>query len=425
MDGIKDLLLNILFLLVPIFTYQTFWGDKMETVSPTPRHRGVFAVLSSISTILCMTFPVYNIPGFVLDLRLIPMLFAFLYGGYRVGVITTLVMFAYRIYIGGFNSGFFYMLWSFPLQIIVVCFFVSRFRTYSRKGKMTALTFLTLPQLIGTAFFIIARTQVPFYKNEYLSFFTFFIVVHICAIWLCAYLIENMRERIALRSEIRRAEKLQVLGDLAASIAHEIRNPMTVVRGFLQLLQENQIPKEKQHLFLKMGIEELDRSETIISNYLSFARPQVEKEVRINLTERIDHCVGIISSFATLHNVVVHKNIQPNLFVTGDPEKLSQVLINLIKNGIEAMPDGGTIEIVSSLVHQDVQIQVIDSGIGMSAEEVSRIGDPYFSTKEKGTGLGLMVSFRIIQSMQGNVQVKSEKGKGTQFTISLPALLAE
>ncbi|MGZ4111631.1 MAG: LytS/YhcK type 5TM receptor domain-containing protein, partial [Tumebacillaceae bacterium] len=150
MIGIKDLLLNILFLLVPIFVYQTFWGDKAESVSITPRHRSVIAVLSSISLILCMTFPVTYIPGYLLDLRLVPLLLAILYGGYGVGLIVTVSMFAYRIYIGGADPGFYYMLATFPVIILAAFYFVSRFGRYGRKGKTTLISLLILPQLIGT-----------------------------------------------------------------------------------------------------------------------------------------------------------------------------------------------------------------------------------------------------------------------------------
>ncbi|HEU4964140.1 MAG TPA: ATP-binding protein [Bacilli bacterium] len=422
MYGFKDLLLNLLFLLLPIFLYQTFWLDRNPNQSPR-RNRVAICFLSLVGVSLCMTFPVSTIPGFVLDLRLVPLILGVLYGGYGTGVIVVLYTFLYRYLLGGVGTGFWLMMISFPLMLGAAFWLSKRFNTYSRKRKTLIATLLALPALIPVDLAVFAKWGYSYSENPHFLFMLAFTLVYLFSIWITVYLIENIRYKAMMHAEVQRAEKLDVLGQLAASIAHEIRNPMTVVRGFMQLMKENQIPAEKRDMFLSLSIDELDRSETIINNYLSFARPQHERIERIDVSARIRHVAEVMNSFALLHNVEIDLQLEDGLYIQGDPMAFAQVLMNLCKNGIEAMPSGGTLQLRSCRHRDRVEIDVIDSGIGLSKEETERLGDPFFTTKEKGTGLGLMVSYRIIHSINGQIEVNSEKGKGTRFMIQLPALV--
>lgn len=418
MSGIQDLFLNFLLILIPIFIYQSFWVERRDFVPH--RNRAAITVLTAVSILLCMTFPLRLSPDYLYDLRLIPLLLGILYGGRRSGLLLIAVLFAYRLFLGG--NGLWVALGTYPVVLLIAFCLAPRFRYFARGQKvMLAVLLATLSSTLVNLVILLSEGM-PFFANEDLPLFAAYTLLHAFGMWLALYLIENMREKVHMRREIQRAEKLQVLGELAASLAHEIRNPMTVVRGFLQLLLEGRLDKEKEALFLRMSIEELDRSEKIITNYLSFARPKTEEEqISFDVGERIAHVTGIISSFALLRSVEIRQHTELGLFVEADPAKLSQVLVNLFKNGIEAMPTGGTLTIQASRENRRVIIDVRDTGIGMTKEETAQLGSAFYTTKESGTGLGFMVSYQLIQAMNGTIEVTSEKDIGTRFTISLPA----
>lgn len=401
--------------------YQTFWMDRYGSGS-SKRNRLAICLLSIVSVALCMTFPVTTIPGFQLDLRLVPLILGVLYGGYATGLAVVLFTFVFRYSTGEIGAGFWLMTLSFPLMLAAAFWLSKPFNRFSRRRKTLFAILLALLIIIPTNLMVLRDWGFTYPGNPYLLFLLTFTLIYLFAIWMTVYLVENMRQKSVMQTEVQRAEKLDVLGQLAASIAHEIRNPMTVVRGFLQLLKDNQIPDEKKQRFLELSIDELDRSETIINNYLSFARPQNELIERIDVSSQIRHVAGVMNSFALLHNVEIELTLEDGLFIQGDKMAFSQVLMNLCKNGIEAMPGGGVLRLRALREGERVVIDVIDSGVGMSKEEAARLGDPFFTTKEKGTGLGLMVSYRIIQSINGQIEVSSEKGKGTQFMIQLPAM---
>ncbi|TCP55700.1 two-component system sporulation sensor kinase B [Tumebacillus sp. BK434] len=421
MAGIQEVLLNLLFILLPIFIYQNFWVDKMGTAMPQ-RNGIAIGSLSIASLLLCMTFPVSVIPGFVLDLRLVPMLIGILYGGWRVAVCIAIALFGYRVLIGQLGIGFLLMSISFPVVMAMAVLLAKRYLKIGRRQKLIFANLLLLLLLIPTNLIIMYSSQATPWASPYLPFLAFFTLINLLAVWLAVYLIENIREKAHLRVEVLRNEKLYVLGELAAAIAHEIRNPMTVVRGFLQLLQQQSVPPDKQLMYLELSIAELDRSESIISNYLAYAKPQIDKHEGIDVSERVRSVTGVISSYATLRSVTVESRIEDGLQITGNPEQFSQVLMNLFKNGIEAMPQGGTLQVRAYMRARQICLDIIDNGVGMTAAELARLGNPYYSTKENGTGLGLMVTYQIIHSMYGHVQVTSEKGKGTQFTLTFPQL---
>lgn len=381
-------------------------------------------LMSAASLLLCMTFPVVVDPGYFFDLRLVPFVLATLYCGPRTGAILMALMFVYRYWNGeGLDSGLLLIAVQFPVLLAIVSLLSKRFRSSTLAQKTFIALTLVLFETVVTNGLILWSMDQPMLENPLAPMVLLFILVNLFSTWIALYLIESMLEKKRLREEIFRAEKLHMLGELTASIAHEIRNPLTVVNGFLQLLLENddRIGEEKRHMYLQMGIDELNRAEKIIANYLSFARPQLESVERIDMAERIHHAASIITSFALLRNVQIEKQAEDGLHVSADPEKISQVLMNLLKNGIEAMPEGGTLTIRASRSADRVVVTIRDTGIGMSGAETAKLGVPYYSTKEAGTGLGLMVCYQIVHSLGGTIDVTSEIDKGTQFRIVLPA----
>ncbi|MGV2486650.1 UNVERIFIED_CONTAM: sporulation sensor histidine kinase KinB, partial [Bacillus mycoides] len=224
-----------------------------------------------------------------------------------------------------------------------------------------------------------------------------------------------------LRTEMQKSEKLNIVSELAASVAHEVRNPLTVVRGFIQLLESTEDVKNKD--YMRLVLAELDRAEQIISDYLNLARPQIEKKEHICLSAQLIEMTTLMSSFAAMQGVYLQVEISESLYTIGDKTKLKQAIMNVVKNGIEAIQGNkGYLKVTAIQKDELIIIRVKDSGVGMTKEQLVRLGQPYYSLKEKGTGLGLMVTFSILQAHNGTLEYKSESGKGTEAIIILPAV---
>ena len=234
-------------------------------------------------------------------------------------------------------------------------------------------------------------------------------------------ILRDVTETKKLQSEMKKLGELKTISQMAASISHEVRNPLTVVRGFNQLLKNHDLTKEQKELYIQLSLEELDRAEGIIADYLTFAKPSLEHLQLLDVNKEIDYIVQILNPYATMSNIFmrVERDNDP-LHIFGESKELRQSLINIIKNGIESMEPGGTLIIQVKKVQENAVIIIKDTGKGMSTEQIEKLGTPYYSTKDNGTGLGTMVAFSIIKAMQGEIEVESELGKGTRFSIAIP-----
>lgn len=239
------------------------------------------------------------------------------------------------------------------------------------------------------------------------------------------YLLDEIK---ATQGQLIQAEKLSSLGQMAASIAHEINNPVAGVLVYTQLLAKkiagDTISKEKALDYLgKMG-SELTRSSKLIRNLLDFARQSEPSLTKVNINEVVDRAFNLVGHQANLQNIEVIKEFNPSLpKVMADYDQLQQVCANLILNAIQAMPEGGTLTLRTSAGDSQLKMEVQDTGCGISQENMRKLFTPFFSTKEKGkgVGLGLAVAYGIIQRHQGRIEVQSEEGKGTTFTVYLKA----
>lgn len=217
---------------------------------------------------------------------------------------------------------------------------------------------------------------------------------------------------------LERTEKLKIISDLAASVAHEVRNPLQVTRGFLQLLAGRGDNDSKR--YFNIAVSELDRASGIITDFLTFAKPELDTVSALNLAEELAQLEVIIAPHAAMHGGSLRINAEPGLTILGSSSKFKQALINLLKNSIEAFKDEGYIEINAYAEGDEAVLWIKDNGEGMDEAQVAKLGVPYFSTKSKGTGLGTMVTFRIIEVMKGTIEFKSRKGEGTEVLIRLP-----
>lgn len=215
------------------------------------------------------------------------------------------------------------------------------------------------------------------------------------------------------------AQKLAVAGQIAAGIAHEVRNPLTSVNGFLQLMK-TQYPERTD--YFDIIFSEIKRIDFVLSELLVLAKPQSVNFQEVRLHELLEQVITLLKTNAVLSNIDLKQPFkkQDAGAILADANQMKQLFINLIKNAIEAMPEGGSIYISTEKVMNEWKIIIQDEGKGMSEENIQKIYDPFFSTKKEGTGLGLTICATILKDHHGRMEVSSELGKGTAFHIYLP-----
>ncbi|MCC3372700.1 HAMP domain-containing sensor histidine kinase [Cohnella sp. REN36] len=231
-------------------------------------------------------------------------------------------------------------------------------------------------------------------------------------------LLRYSKELELYNHNLQRTEKLEIISDLAASIAHEVRNPLQVTRGFLQLLAGRADPKSKS--YFELATNELDRASDIITDFLTFAKPEMDTVSVLDVPAELKKIESMMAPLAAMHGGVIRFHAEDRLYVVGNASKFKQAFINMIKNSIEALNKEGWIEIKAVARDGQVVVWIRDNGEGMDEEQLAQLGVPYFSTKTKGTGLGMMVTMRIIEVMRGTIEFRSQKEKGTEITIRFP-----
>lgn len=232
----------------------------------------------------------------------------------------------------------------------------------------------------------------------------------------------DVTEEKKFQREIIQSEKLAVVGQLAAAMAHEIRNPLTSIKGFLQLLHRLKTMEQEGEIkeYTRIMVEEVDRMEKIIRDFLLMTKPSDVIRETISLDTVIERVLVLVQNQAILRNIQVNTELCELPPVLMHKEAIQQVVLNLMQNALEAMNVGGTLTVRTEEEDKYVMLRVIDTGIGMTDEEIQNLGSPFYSTKTEGTGLGLTVSSKIIKEHRGQLEVQSEKGVGTTITIRLP-----
>jgi two-component system, sporulation sensor kinase A len=233
----------------------------------------------------------------------------------------------------------------------------------------------------------------------------------------------NITDRIKNDAALRNLDRLSIIGQLAAGVAHEIRNPLTSLKGFSKLLKRS-ADKEKQEDYLSIIMEELDRIDMIVNEFMSLAKPQAILFERENIISILDSTIKILNPQALLYNVQIVSDYQIEMVpLLCSPNQLKQVFVNFIKNAIESMPIGGKVHIAVRKVEENrVQITFTDEGVGIGEEMMQYLGTPFYTTKDKGIGLGLTVSNKIIIEHNGTMKIDSQIGKGTTVCVELECL---
>ncbi len=252
---------------------------------------------------------------------------------------------------------------------------------------------------------------------------------------------ETLEEEVASKThdlrlaqeQVLRSEKLSSVGLLAAGVAHELNSPLTGILTYAHLVARNCAEGSETRADMEVIVQQADRCASIIRQLLDFSRERAPEKHAQDIRPIIDQVIALVEHQASFHGIQIHRDYAdrvPDVLI--DASQMQQVLINLLVNSAEAMPEGGTLT-VSNRIHGEldgceepsIEIRVSDSGIGIPAESIPKIFDPFFTSKEvgKGTGLGLAVSYGIVERHGGRIDVQSVEGEGTTFTIILPAVI--
>ena len=234
---------------------------------------------------------------------------------------------------------------------------------------------------------------------------------------------KDITKQEAEKERTMQSEKLSTAGQLAAGIAHEIRNPLTAINGFMKLLRSS---KDKSDQYISIIESELKRIEFIVNELLVLSKPQRNHtSTPLNVISLIDQVITLMNGQASLKNIqiVTQYPDRPFILIMGVENQLKQVFINLLKNALEAMNHGGTIHVYLQVNDNEVQIHVQDQGYGMTKDQIEALGKPFYTTKDTGTGLGFMITQNIIHNHGGAITVDSILEQGTTFTVSLPKIM--
>jgi two-component system, sporulation sensor kinase B len=411
LEHIGHVLYHVLIVLFPILIYYLLTIQDNHS-SPKLNPNKLLGMII-IMLLLTITFPVTYANGFAYDFRIIPIFVALLYTGFFQGIAVILIMLGYLLLLG--DTKVFFSIVNYAIIIVIFYFLLKKYHSLLLNKKLIVLSIIYSFIVITRAIVLVKYNQI----DQLLVMILFSIVTWITLL-LVVLIIENLKQQILLQRELRRSEKMNVVSQLAASVAHEVRNPLTTVNGFLQLISRDDNITDKQRNYIDITLSELNRAQSIINDYLSLAKPNNSNTQLVNISEELSKTVELMTSYTDIQSIEVETFIEDSLYINGNKDEIKQVLINIIKNAIEAIGNDGLLQINAFAKEQDLIVKITDNGPGMTKEQLSKIGTPFYSTKDKGTGVGLTICFQIIEQLKGSIDVESTVGKGTSFLIKLP-----
>ncbi len=230
---------------------------------------------------------------------------------------------------------------------------------------------------------------------------------------------QDLTQLKRLETEMKQKEKWAAIGELSSNIAHEIRNPLASLKGSIEMLKEDTVPKNYKERLMEIALNEMERLDRIITDFLTYSRPTPPEFKRFELHGILDETIELLKNVEQ-NNISINKKYTGRLELNADPQKMRQVFWNLGINSIEAMPEGGELIISTRNRDRSAEITFKDFGAGIDEKNIEKIFYPFFTTKENGTGLGLAIAYRIIEEHNGRINVNSSPGVGTTFEIILP-----
>lgn len=412
MEVTKHLFLNLSILIIFLF-FSFILVDKSKKITLSKSSYIVFFI---VMLWICIQFSYNPISSARFDLRIIPLVIGGLYIG--IGPILVAAAIIMRSFFG-INSGLFLTTLLFiPYAIVVWRIFPWFWKQGPGRRILISICFgMTLSAL--TVMGMVLSDTHAYWLDVWIAY----LIIPALGIGIISYAIEFIQKNIEMRQQLVKAEKLKAVEQMGAAISHEIRNPLTAASGFVQLLEDDHLPRQKRKEYLSIVKEELNSAERVIQDYLTFAKPSIETYEELNLKSELKQIINIVQPLAKQNSVEIITDFSVIGMIKGDRQKFRQCFVNVLKNAIEAMPNGGYLSVSTEFNQTYVTICVNDTGMGMTDKQIERLGEPFYSTKGKnGTGLGMMVVYSIVRAMGGTISVESKEGVGTTFLFKFPTL---
>ncbi len=286
-----------------------------------------------------------------------------------------------------------------------------------RGGLLEAgiISLLVLPYILTTNFdnfeYVGEIVEILFY---------FFIAALVGALVEREYNARQKQQEAEL--QVERSQKLSLVGQIAAGVAHEIKNPLASIKGAADILTDEKTSLEDMREFRDILDSEVKRIDATVSEFLAFARPKETKREPVNFSEIVQASVKQLSTQARQQELTIESNLTGNIVVNGDISKLRQMVLNLLINAIQASQSGNVVTISLSVEKKSAKLQIIDTGTGIKEEDLKRAYEPFFTTKASGTGLGLAIVKSIVDNHDGTITIESKEHEGTTVTVIIPII---
>lgn len=412
MEITKHLFLNLSILIILLFFYLICFDKYKKLLTLKPILIFLFTGLIWV----CVQFSYDPVPFSRYDLRIIPLVIGGLYLG--IGPILVLALIIMRSFfgwdIGLLETSILYG----PLAIV---FWIMTPWYWKQSSSRRILIAVFLGMILGIL--TIGGMELFHPHTNWIDAWFAFLVIPPLGIAIVSYAIEFVKKNNQMRLQLIKTEKLKAVEQMGAAISHEIRNPLTAASGFVQLLQDDYLPRHKRREYLALVKDELLSAERVIQDYLTFAKPALEAYEELNVKSELKQIINILHPLANQNSVEINTDFSVIGFIKGDQQKFRQCFINVLKNAIESMPNRGYLSLKTEYDQEYVSVTVKDTGVGMTKEQLERLGEPFYSTKgSKGTGLGMMVVYSIVRAMGGWIRVESEVEAGTVFHFHFPAI---
>jgi two-component system sporulation sensor kinase B len=377
----------------------------------------VLAVLCGISIIICMTFPVSIHNGYVLDFRFIPLIIAFIYGGFRVGFILSIVLITYRFIIGGIG---FYLggLWMTTFFVVAFQLILPKAEKWNSKWKKFYPYFLLTCSLI---FFALGTQFLDDYTftNRELALWGWFSILNYITFWMIMYLQNTMKEIEAVSEKMIQFEKSHTLNHLLVFLSQQLSLPINNAKEMITSIETEQLPAHQAASLRKID-SELSMAEQSLKQYLSFLDDHKETQGTWSFVNELENVVDLMKMYANVHQVELgySSTAEEDVAVKGDRSMVRFALINLIKNAIEECGPKGRVNVYLHEMLKEIYIVIEDNGDVVLSNVLPQFGMD--AAKEKGTGFGLVSTYKIAESMGGRVEVEKTPNEGTTFSLYFP-----
>ena len=411
----ENILLSIIFILFPLFSYLFY--VIYNKIEDSRKKEFIFVLAITSTVILIMRYGYTHLLGdisYLISLINIPIIIAYLYGYRRTGLIFSIIIVSY--YVTVFESNVYFRIIEYVLYYVL--------GNELNKRKLTDNQFINIFVIIKTITCYLELMYSPGTIPEEDLFITIAsllvgAVVFYAVTFLVKIILYQTEGIMEMKITIKDFDKSKKLYESLSSITHEIKNPIAVAKGFLEMYN----PENKEHAekYLPIIKSEIDRAVALMDDYLSASKIKVNLDI-MDLGLVIEDVIALVDNLIDKNKITIHNKVKDDdLFIEGDYNRLKQVFLNIVKNAIESIPEKrkGSITIECKETSKNYKVFITDDGIGMTKEQLAKIGEPFYTSKKKGTGLGVMFSREIISKHGGTIEYISKRNVGTTVIITL------